>query len=338
MNNFMNNSHRTSEKTPVAQRQPAPWSKRWLAPWSNTAYSTGRAARTGNKTCFTGQGFTLIELLVVIAIIAILAAMLLPALAKAKQRAQAIYCMNNLKQLMLAWQMYSADNKDTIVSAQHGVRAQGGAFDPVIGPAWCSGWLDWTLRNDNIDTRFLIDEKYARLANYVGKSKNVFKCPADTFLSAPQRTRGWTGRVRSLSGNIGVGPGNADKDNGPWSAIYQHYKKVSDMRYPGPTDTWVFIDEHPDSINDSGFFNPSSATQIVDTPATYHSGAGGLCFADGHAEIHKWKGCLAAGRARQVVAVDGQYLNNYNFGARAGDLDVHYLSSHGGLAKDSISY
>jgi prepilin-type N-terminal cleavage/methylation domain-containing protein/prepilin-type processing-associated H-X9-DG protein len=298
----MNNPHRTSEKTPASKHR---------------------------------LGFTLIELLVVIAIIAILAAMLLPALSKAKQRAQAIYCMNNLKQMMIAWQMYSHDNRDSIVSAQHGGQAQGGNFDPVIGPAWVSGWLDWTTSSDNIRTDFLINDKWARIAPYVSKALTVFKCPADNFLSAPQRALRWTGRVRSLSGNIGVGPGNAEA--GPWSTIYKHYTKVTQMQYPGPTDTWVFIDEHPDSMNDPGFFNPQNANTIVDTPATYHNGACGLSFADGHAEIHKWKGCLAVGRARQVHAVDGDYLNNAITGP-VHDPDIHYLSSHGGLVTAGVSY
>jgi prepilin-type N-terminal cleavage/methylation domain-containing protein/prepilin-type processing-associated H-X9-DG protein len=279
------------------------------------------------------RGFTLIELLVVIAIIAILAAMLLPALSKAKARTQAVYCMNDLRQVMLCWQMYLHDSGDRIVPAFHGGDARGGAFDPAIGPSWCSGWLDWTTSSDNTNTDFLINEKYARLAPYLGKSKSIFKCPADVYLSGAQRNLRWTQRSRSISGNIGLGAGNAEE--GPWSAIYKHYRKSTEVQRP--VDTWAFIDEHPDSINDPGFFNPQNATTITDTPATYHNNACGLSFVDGHAEIHKWIGCLRSARAQQVHAVDGDYLNNAITG-RAGDPDIHYLSSHGGLVNQSISY
>ncbi len=279
-------------------------------------------------------GFTLIELLVVIAIIAILAAMLLPALAKAKTRTQAVYCMNDMKQLMLAWQMYLHDSGDRIVPAFHGGNARGGAFDPTIGPGWSSGWLDWTTSSDNTNINFLINEQYARLAPYIGKSVAIFKCPADVFLSGPQRALHWNQRCRSMSGNIGLGAGNAE--GGPWaSTIYKHSRKSTDVL--NPVDTWAFIDEHPDSINDPGFFNPDSATDITDTPATYHNNACGLSFVDGHAEIHKWQGCLKSGRAQQVHAVDGDYLNNAIHGPN-GDPDIHYLSSHGGLVKPGTSY
>ena len=269
-------------------------------------------------------GFTLIELLVVIAIIAILAAMLLPALSKAKTKAQGILCMNNTKQLMLAWQMYTGDNNERIVMSYHGGDAQGGAAanDPKKAP-WCVGWLDWSTSGDNTNINFLIEEKYARLGRYVGKAKNIFKCPADKYVSSAQRARGWTERVRSLSGNIGVGDGNAE--SGPWESIYKHIKKTTDFTYPGPAETWVFIDEHPNSINDAGFFNPGLA-RWIDQPATYHNGAAGMSFADGHSETHKWSASLSKPGAQAVDTV----RTAPNAPATNPDKDISWLSYRGG--------
>src|SRR5690242_7083152 len=119
---------------------------------------SNQSSLIGRLTLSASSAFTLIELLVVIAIIAILAAMLLPALSKAKDRAQAIYCMNNTKQLMLAWQMYLHDNNDRIVPALHGGEAQGGSGDTLYGSGWVEGWLDWTLRADNTNLDFLLSD------------------------------------------------------------------------------------------------------------------------------------------------------------------------------------
>lgn len=234
-------------------------------------------------------GFTLIELLVVIAIIAILAAMLLPALGKAKTKAQGIQCLNNTKQLMLACQMYLGDNQDRFPGAVHGSLASssnpgniGNKYTP-----WVLGWLDWDTGTGNTNVALLINPQYAKLAPYFASAKNIYKCPADNYVSPMQRARGWKERVRSVSGNIGIGEGNAE--DGPWSDTYAHVKKSSEIVFPGPAETWMYLDEHPDSINDAGFFAPGS-DRWMDMPASYHNGAGGLAFVDGHSEIKKWSG------------------------------------------------
>jgi prepilin-type N-terminal cleavage/methylation domain-containing protein/prepilin-type processing-associated H-X9-DG protein len=290
------------------------------------------AARRTKATagCSAKSGFTLIELLVVIAIIAILAALLLPALAKAKTKAQGISCMNNTKQLMLANHLYIGDYADTYPNAMHGGFVPNGMNDPIR--PWVTGWLDWGTGTDNTNTIYLLDQRYAVLAAYFGKAKNIYRCPADVYATAAQHALGWSWRCRSVSGNIYVGRGNAwtslgGGPSGPYNTStvngYKGAAKPADLTIPGPAMTWVYMDEHPDSINDAGAFAPNSASNIPDAPATYHNGAAGFAFADGHSEIKKWKGTEMRGELSKVT-----FVARNNFGCRANDPDLYWYAWH----------
>jgi prepilin-type N-terminal cleavage/methylation domain-containing protein/prepilin-type processing-associated H-X9-DG protein len=277
------------------------------------------------------MGFTLIELLVVIAIIAILAGMLLPALAKAKTKAQGIMCMNNTKQLMLANHMYQNDNQDNFPMAFHG------GYLPTandVNKPWVSGWLDWTTAADNTNLIYLLEPRYAVLATYFAKSKNLYKCPADHYASSAQRARGWSERVRSVSSDIYVGRGNAwlsigGGPSGPNNlTIYRGAAKASDLAVPGPTMTWVYMDEHPDSINDAGAFAPNTANNIPDAPSTYHNGACGFAFADGHSEVHKWVGTTMNKPRRSGGLAGVSFVAANNFATAARDPDLYWYSYH----------
>lgn len=221
-----------------------------------------------------------------------------------------ISCMSNTKQLLLAWKMYADDNNNRLSPTYAGP-------DGRVG-SWVTGWLDWTTSSDNTNVTFLQDEPYSMFARYLGRAYKVFKCPEDRFLSAEQSALGWSERVRSVSGSVCMG-GNTD----PRNSIYKQVRKIQDLRYPTPAETLVFMDEHPDSINDACFFSPS-LNNIGDMPATYHAGATGVAFADGHSEIHKWRGKIKAIAALQIRPGN----TGLNSTCPNGDPDKDWLAFH----------
>lgn len=238
-----------------------------------------------------GRGFTLIELLVVAAIIAIIASLVLPALARAKARAQGSFCLNNVRQLGVAWMIY-ADDHDGVLAYNLG---RSGRLSASVMPAtgaqmsdnWVNNVLDWELHPDNTNAAAVVE---SGIGPYAGKSAAVYRCPSDNVVSEVQRNVGWSGRVRSYSMNAMVG------DAGSFTAggfnvnntnYVQFFKAVS---IPHPSEIFVFLDEHPDSIDDGYFLNSDgdSSPKWTDLPASYHDGGANFSFADGHAEFHRW--------------------------------------------------
>lgn len=252
-------------------------------------YATRRVAN-GPLTAFT-----LIELLVVIAIIGIVAAFLLPALSQAKERSRAIMCLSNTRQLALATLIYADDHEERL---PYNLGLTGSSFRTPLN--WVNNVMTWDLSQDNTN---LATITRASLGPYVSGNTAIYRCPSDHVLSPTQRAAGWTGRIRSYSMNAMIGNAGAISKGGfnTNNPSYRQFFKLTQV--PQPADIFVFLDEHPDSINDGYFVNRVSSyawpsaygghsygygVEWTDLPASYHNRAAAFSFADGHSTLHRW--------------------------------------------------
>ena len=231
------------------------------------------------------RGFTLIELLVVITIIAILAAMLLPALTKAKARAISIQCVSNARQLTICWSMYAVDNNDQLIP--NWVSANTGLSAPE---AWIGGDVAFLPGATNV-----ADIQKGRLFAY-NTSTGIYKCPGMPGTMAPAGVpANQLVRAFSMSGRMNGGTGSEPSSGGPvldLQSFYQvaMFKKLAQISGPGPSGAYVFGDESFNSIND-GLLNFLTFEVLwADSPSARHSNGATFSFADGHAEHWKWKG------------------------------------------------
>lgn len=294
------------------------------------------------------KGFTLIELLVVIAIIAILAAILLPALARAKIQAQEVYCINNCHQLAVAAEMYADDYGGKWIPNQP--QGDGDQVD------WVTVEMDWGADTYNgqpvctnpqlLTTPYNPGTYYYSLFSAYIKNPFVYRCPADpsTVNNLP--------RVRSYAASQAVGtlwaavnqgccnstPGGSV--TGQWlggsdsdcQTTGLRYQKASDMNRPGPANIFCFAEENPNSINDEGLAvqiaNTGVGADWIDVPSCNHAGGGEFTFCDGHAEIHKWIG-PEIGKIKYVPgATIGSLIANGGAALYKGDLqDINWVQA-----------
>lgn len=221
--------------------------------------------------------FTLLELLVIIVTLVVLAAMVLPALAGTRSNTKAAQCMSNLRRLTGAWQMYTSDNADRF------------PFKIV------SNGVDWGATPDNTNTAKFMDTLQSPIARYM-QSPDLFKCPADNYLSPLQQASGFSQRILSVSGNAvlgnGVQPNNVFNEI-PGRNYTRQLSKFTQLNKPGPANTVTLLDEHPDSIDDALFITRVGCSTgnafWANRPGTLHDGDGTISFADGHVILKRWQ-------------------------------------------------
>jgi len=256
------------------------------------------------------RAFTLVELLVVMAVLALLVAMLLPALANSQPDSRSFRCMNNQRQLVVGWRMYAEDNNDYLAGNDFPFLTAVGSIIPQSNAAnWAPGSM--AVSGDSTNIAHLKNPTIAQLFNYL-KTADVYKCPADknpfvrsVSMNSAVGTRWYSPPVSTPRGQAPVEGGWLPGTYNPAQTTWLTYAKFSSIARPSPANLWVIMDEHPNSINDSVAYIPAVPNILVAVPASYHDGgAAGLVFADGHTEIHRWQD------PRTIFPVGGSSPNN----------------------------
>jgi len=231
-----------------------------------------------------GNGFTLIELLVVIAIVGILAGIILPSLSRAKGKGYTVACLNNHRQLALAWNVY-ADEHEDYLAYNYGTAGTLGTIASGQYLNWANNVMSWDLQPYNTN---ILQLAAGGLGQYLSGVVQPYRCPADRYLSPEQRAAGWRERTRSISMNAMLGYAGEFMDGGSNTnnPYYKQFLKLSQI--VNPSGIFVFIDEHPDSINDGYFLAKIDSYKWFDLPGAYHDGGANLSFADMHVEYRRW--------------------------------------------------